>query len=162
MESEGVRRRKGVGASGQAGDSKGDNQHEGSGGRSASIDRTCTYLILLVTVAVASCILLVYTIPDHPFSIILMSLVDRTAHILSLTTPFYAVVLDAGSTGSRVLGFTFFHSPVTGNLVLEDELWHEIKPGKDKGIFKMTCCFITFSFRTIKFCYKPNCWSGYY
>jgi len=129
MESEGVRRRKGVGASGQAGDSKGDNQHEGSGGRSASIDRTCTYLILLVTVAVASCILLVYTIPDHPFSIILMSLVDRTAHILSLTTPFYAVVLDAGSTGSRVLGFTFFHSPVTGNLVLEDELWHEIKPG---------------------------------
>merc|ERR1719391_1123628 len=79
--------------------------------------------------AVTSCILLVYTIPDHPLSIILMSLVDRTAHILSLTTPFYAVVLDAGSTGSRVLGFTFFHSPVTGNLVLEDELWHEIKPG---------------------------------
>ena len=47
----------------------------------------------------------------------------------------YAVVLDAGSTGSRVLGFTFYHSPATRNLVLEDELWHEIKPGLSRWVF---------------------------
>ena len=52
-----------------------------------------------------------------------------------LVVQVYAVVLDAGSTGSRVLGFTFYHSPATRNLVLEDELWHEIKPGLSRSVF---------------------------
>jgi len=41
----------------------------------------------------------------------------------------HAVVIDAGSTGSRVLAFTFHRHPLSGGLVLEDELWQEKKPG---------------------------------
>jgi len=35
------------------------------------------------------------------------------------------IITDAGSTGSRVLAFTFYENPVTGNLLLVDELWKE-------------------------------------
>ena len=97
---DGVRRRRAGGESPGAGDSQ-EQEIKGTGGRSASIDTSCTYLILLATVTVVSCVLLVYTIPDHPLSLLLMAVADKTARTLSLTTPFYAVVLDAGSTGSR-------------------------------------------------------------
>ena len=93
----------------------GDKITEGEGQRAAKIDSGFTNLIILVLVLVISCVLLVTMIPDHPLALQLMSLLDSTAHLLCLTTPVYAVVLDAGSTGSRVLGFTFFLSPITGN-----------------------------------------------
>ena len=98
---DGVRRRRAGGGS----PGSGDNQEtkEVAGGRSASVDRSCTYLILLCTVTLVSCVVLVTTIPDHPLSLLLMSVADKTAHTLALTTPFYAVVLDAGSTGSRLV-----------------------------------------------------------
>jgi len=88
-----------------------------------------SYVMLLTTVLLLSSCLLVWLLPDHPLATLIISGVDRSALLLSLTTPVYAVVLDAGSTGSRVLAFSFYHNPVTGNLVLQDELWHEIKPG---------------------------------
>ena len=39
------------------------------------------------------------------------------------------MVIDAGSTGSRVLGFKFHRDGSTGALKLDDELWVQDKPG---------------------------------
>lgn len=55
--------------------------------------------------------------------------IDSLAFSFNLQKPFYVVVIDAGSTGSRVLAFSFHESILTGNLVLDDELFSEIKPG---------------------------------
>jgi hypothetical protein len=41
----------------------------------------------------------------------------------------HAVVLDAGSTGSRVLAFSFRRGAFDRQLHLTDELWREVKPG---------------------------------
>ena len=41
----------------------------------------------------------------------------------------YAVVIDAGSTGTRVLGFSFHRSIIDNGLKLDDELWQQVKPG---------------------------------
>lgn len=41
----------------------------------------------------------------------------------------HAVVIDAGSTGSRVLAFSFERELIGGGMKLVDELWHEVKPG---------------------------------
>ena len=41
----------------------------------------------------------------------------------------YAVVIDAGSTGTRILGFSFHRSIIDNSLRLDDELWKQVKPG---------------------------------
>lgn len=38
-------------------------------------------------------------------------------------------MIDAGSTGSRALAFSFHESIIGGNLILDDELYTETKPG---------------------------------
>lgn len=55
--------------------------------------------------------------------------IDSLAFSFNLQKPLYVVVIDAGSTGSRVLAFSFHESILNGNLVLDDELFSEIKPG---------------------------------
>ena len=97
----------------------------GGGGRSSQIDSAFTYLVVLVLVVIFSCLAVAKLIPDHPVS----QGLDFILNAIGLCPAVYAVVIDAGSTGSRVLAFTFHQNPVTGNLVLDDELWQEVKPG---------------------------------
>lgn len=54
---------------------------------------------------------------------------DHVSVALGVQERVYAVIIDAGSTGSRVLAFTFFKSLTDKSLKLDDELWHEVKPG---------------------------------
>ncbi|OXU25842.1 hypothetical protein TSAR_010548 [Trichomalopsis sarcophagae] len=55
--------------------------------------------------------------------------IDNLAISLNLHKPFYVVIIDAGSTASRVIAFTFHVSVVNGQLILDDELFYETKPG---------------------------------
>lgn len=55
--------------------------------------------------------------------------IDTLALSFNLQKPFYVVVIDAGSTGSRVLAFSFHESILNGNLILDNELFKEVKPG---------------------------------
>ncbi|XP_042881762.1 ectonucleoside triphosphate diphosphohydrolase 5-like isoform X3 [Penaeus japonicus] len=57
------------------------------------------------------------------------NILDRTLVAMGVQERVYAVIIDAGSTGSRVLAFTFFKSLTDKSLKLDDELWHEVKPG---------------------------------
>lgn len=57
------------------------------------------------------------------------NVLDKLAFILGLQKHSYAVIIDAGSTGSRVLAFTFHESVIDKNLKLDHELFMQVKPG---------------------------------
>lgn len=57
------------------------------------------------------------------------SAIDSIASSLNLHKPFYIVIIDAGSTGSRLLVFTFHTSILDRDLILDNELYEEIAPG---------------------------------
>ncbi|XP_021913733.1 ectonucleoside triphosphate diphosphohydrolase 5 isoform X1 [Zootermopsis nevadensis] len=57
------------------------------------------------------------------------NVLDKVAFILGLQKHSYAVIIDAGSTASRVLAFTFHESVFDKNLKLDHELFVQVKPG---------------------------------
>lgn len=63
-----------------------------------------------------------YTRTFHP-------IVDKIATSLGYRQLQYAVIIDAGSTGSRVLAYEFHLGYLDNRLVLDKELFHQIKPG---------------------------------
>lgn len=64
----------------------------------------------------------VYTDSLHP-------LVDTIATQFGYSEKQYGAIIDAGSTGSRVLAFEFHKGYLNGRLVLDAELFKELKPG---------------------------------
>lgn len=63
-----------------------------------------------------------YTDTFHP-------VVDKIAVSLGYKQLQYAVIIDAGSTGSRVLAFEFHYGYLDNRLVLDKELFVQVKPG---------------------------------
>lgn len=59
----------------------------------------------------------------------LHTVIDEIAGKFGYHDKIYAVIIDAGSTGSRVLAYTFHRGYLDGRLVIDDELFHEMKPG---------------------------------
>ncbi|XP_035731107.1 ectonucleoside triphosphate diphosphohydrolase 5-like isoform X2 [Vespa mandarinia] len=55
--------------------------------------------------------------------------IDTLAFSLNIQKPFYVVIIDAGSTGSRVLAFSFHESILNHHLILDAEMYSEVKPG---------------------------------
>lgn len=81
-----------------------------------------SFLCLLVCVLLFTFHLGSYTHTFHP-------IVDRIAVSLGYRQLQYAVIIDAGSTGSRVLAYEFHVGYLDNQLVLDKELFHQIKPG---------------------------------
>ena len=104
---------------------RGKEEVRGSGER---VDRTFT-LVLLPLVAVAAVLVAVLVAPTSLPASDAVGLVDGLLAGLGLLPREHAVVLDAGSTGSRVLAYTFHRHLATGRLVLDAELWLESQPG---------------------------------
>ena len=101
-------------SSGDSGNSR-SNSPESNG---AKIDRNFTIIILAFLVLALGLLI--------PIS---LGQTDQVLNFLGLEHKFHAVVIDAGSTGSRVLAFTFKKDFISNELKLQDELWKQVKPG---------------------------------
>jgi len=108
----------------------GEERREGVGrGRAEKIDRSFTMCVVAVLGITVIAVLVVICLPTSSLGLLLKKTLDSALCSLKLLPTQHAVVLDAGSTGSRVLAFTFHRHPVSGSLVLEDEQFVEKKPG---------------------------------
>lgn len=55
--------------------------------------------------------------------------IDTVSVGLNLHQPFYVVVIDAGSTASRVVAFGFHSSVLGDQVILDSELFYQLQPG---------------------------------
>jgi len=80
-----------------------------------------TMISMLVFIVAAT-----YFFVDYRDSV---SLLNFLVYFLGLSQTVFAVVLDAGSTGSRVLAYTFSRGVFDQQLILRECLFKEVKPG---------------------------------
>jgi ectonucleoside triphosphate diphosphohydrolase 5/6 len=90
--------------------------------KSANVDNGFTTVIMVAAVLIAGAVAVFFLVPG---------LKDQFMDKLGLGQErLHAVVIDAGSTGSRVLGFKFHRGAAAdASLKLDDELWVQDKPG---------------------------------
>lgn len=82
-----------------------------------------SFLCLVSVCAILIIFFSVYTDSLHP-------IIDTIATQLGYSTEKqYGAIIDAGSTGSRILAFEFHKAYLDGRLVLDNELFKELKPG---------------------------------
>lgn len=91
----------------------------------SSLHRSLLCLILSGTILTVFIILYIDYIPWH----LGHRTIDSIAKKFGYDKPVHAVVIDAGSTGSRVLAFTFHEAYLDGHLILDKELFEYTKPG---------------------------------
>jgi len=121
-------------AASSSGDSGGANSRSDSPESSgAKIDRNFTRCIVSVFFVLVSVLTLTVLFSSEASKFLPKTVQEQIGQILDkfgLEPRVHAVVIDAGSTGSRVLAFTFKRDIFDGNqLKLEDELWKQNKPG---------------------------------
>ncbi|XP_055710693.1 ectonucleoside triphosphate diphosphohydrolase 5 isoform X2 [Phlebotomus papatasi] len=114
MASESVRRRK------QA--SEGEKPMPRRKASKQQNDLQFSFICLLLCVVILIFLLGMYTDSFHP-------IIDGIAVGLGYQEKQFAVILDAGSTGSRVLAYEFHKGYLDGRLVLDNELFKQLKPG---------------------------------
>lgn len=101
-------------------------KRKSKGASSSSIHTSLICLIISGTILTTFLVFYTDDIPWHMGH----KLVDQLAkQFLGFHKPVHAVVIDAGSTGSRVLAYTFHESYFGNYLILDKELFEYNKPG---------------------------------
>lgn len=98
------------------------NRRKSSSTNSGTQGLKLSFLCLIICVVLLLFVLSVYMDSMSP-------IVENLVSKLGYERTQYAVVIDAGSTGSRVLAYKFHKSYIDNKLHLDDELFEEIKPG---------------------------------
>ncbi|KAI4463941.1 adenosine/guanosine diphosphatase [Holotrichia oblita] len=124
MNSAGVRRRRELKQKEQNGQSIPRRKKKTSSGSSSLRQSLICLLVSGVTFTVFMFMYVDY-IPWHLHH----RAIDNIVKVFGYYKPVHAVVIDAGSTGSRVLAFTFHQAYLDGHLILDKELFVYTKPG---------------------------------